>query len=355
MRSKALTALAAATIALLWTPVPAQARRAAPAKVCTIRDERLDELSGMVATDGGYVLVNDGSDFAARRKVFFLNSACRITRTVSYPSRPRDTEDLARGTDGTLWIADIGDNSGSRTTVALWKLAPGARSPVLHRLTYPDGAHDAEAVLVTADDVPIIITKEGGTAGLYTPAAALSRSSTTPLKKAGEVTVPLTGTSNPFSFLGRAVITGAATSPDGRHVALRTYADAFEFDVPDSDVLKALTTGTPRPIALPDEPQGEAITYSPDGRSLLTVSESRPAGTRPVILRYPLPDRPAATTTPPPTSESANPAAAPSAAASPNTADRPFNYLAYVVGAIALLAIALAFIVVARARRTRRR
>lgn len=303
----------------------------------------------MVAVGAGYAVVNDGSDFADRRRIFLLNSACRVTRTVTYPSRPRDTEDLGRAADGTLWAADIGDNGRSRTTIALWKLAPRAKSPVLYRLSYPDGAHDSEALLVARDGSPIIVTKSGGTAGLYVPARTPRRGATTPLRLAGQVTVPLTGTSNPFSFLGRAVVTGAATSPDGRHVALRTYADAFEFDVTAGDVLRALTTSKPRQIPLPDEPQGESITYSADGRSLLTVSETsgQPAGTRPVIQRYPLPGRPATPTSPP---GSASPAAAaPTPAANSDPAS--FTYVAVIAGGIVLLGVVLAAVLVLRRRR----
>ncbi|WP_250005282.1 hypothetical protein [Actinoplanes sp. M2I2] len=335
--------------------------------MCAIRDERLDELSGLVATAGGYVAVNDGSDVADRRRIFFLDGSCRVTRTVRYPSRPRDTEDLGRAADGTLWVADIGDNSGIRTTVALWKLTPGAARPVLHRLAYPDGAHDAEAVLVPPTGNPVVVTKSGGTAGIYVVPGPLRPGSTAALRRAGEVTVPLTSTSNPFSFLGRAVVTGGATSPDGRHVVLRTYADAFEYDVTDGDVAGALS-GRPRQIALPDEPQGESVTYSADGRSLLTVSETsdEPAGTRPVILRYPLPDRPAAaapgssapaagspsapTVDPPSAPAAGSPSAA--VAGSPVAGRSSFNYLAVVAGAVVVIGVALAAILV-RGRRRR--
>ncbi|MCY1143151.1 hypothetical protein OWR29_34580 [Actinoplanes sp. Pm04-4] len=322
----------------------------------------MDELSGLVAVGDGFVVVNDGSDFADRRRIFFLNGSCKVTKTVRYPTRPRDTEDLGRAADGTLWVADIGDNSESRSTVALWRLAPGAKTPTLYRLTYPDGAHDAEAVLIAPDGAPVIVTKSGGTAGLYEPAGALKRGGTTPMRKAGEVTVPLTSTSNPFSFLGRAVVTGGATSPEGRHVVLRTYADAFEYDVPDGDVIKALTTGKPKQIALPDEPQGESVTYSADGRSLLTVSESSGDGTPPVILRYPLPDRPAATPSPSPaTSPSSGAGPSEAAPASPQPTvvaapdDQPrFNYIAVVAGAVALIGVALAAVLVLT-RRARKR
>jgi hypothetical protein len=257
-------------------------------RVCEIRDKRLTEISGLVATADGYIVVNDGSDRESHRRIFFLDRACAVTRAVAYPSRPRDTEDLARAPDGTVWVADIGDNGRSRESVALWRLAPKGRSPVLHRLSYPDGPHDAEAFLLSGDGTPIIVTKDSGTPGLYAPTGALRAGDTVPMRKVGEFTLPRSGTSNPFYGFGTRLVTGAALAPDGSRVVLRTYADAFEFDVTDGDVAGAITRGVPRTIPLPDEPQGESITYSVDGTSLLTVSETdkdSPA-TRPVILGY---------------------------------------------------------------------
>ncbi|MFD0823405.1 hypothetical protein ACFQ0D_34970, partial [Micromonospora zhanjiangensis] len=254
----------------------------------------------MVATDTGYVVVNDSADEEPRRRIFFLDARCAVVRTVRYPTPPRDTEDLAIGRDGTVWVADIGDNDEIRETVAVWTLPPGASRPTLRRMAYPDGPHDAEALLLTGDGRPVIVTKQAGTAGVYAPAAPPRAGATTPLTKAGQVRLPITTTGNPFSIFGRRLVTGGATAPDGRRVVLRTYADAFEFDVPDGDVVKALTDGRPRTVPLPDEPQGESVSYSRDGRSLLTVSETagQPPGTRPTILRYALPDTaaPAATT-----------------------------------------------------------
>src|SRR3954468_11039706 len=57
------------TPAVLLTPGAAGAA-AAGAPVCQIRDDRLKEISGMVATDDGYVVVNDGADDEARRRIF---------------------------------------------------------------------------------------------------------------------------------------------------------------------------------------------------------------------------------------------------------------------------------------------
>jgi hypothetical protein len=279
--------------ALAQAPAPAASAAAGPAvpgkKVCTLTDERLVELSGMVATADGYIVVNDSSDLASRERIFFLSKKCNVREAVAYTGNgPRDAEDLALTRDGkTLWIGDIGDNNGERGTVALWRMpADGGDSPELFRVRYPEGARDAEALLVGADGVPVIVTK-GAKAELYKPGAALRKGQTVDLRKIGEVTLPRTGTSNPLGLAGRVPVTGAAVAPDGSRVVLRTYADAFEWDVNGGDVVAELTGGQPRVTPLPDEPWGEAISYSPDGASFLTVSETaQQEGLQPEILRY---------------------------------------------------------------------
>ncbi|WP_433789508.1 hypothetical protein [Actinoplanes sp. CA-252034] len=316
-------ALIAAMIPLAAGPVAAVPVAAAAETSCRVKDDRLVEISGLVADGDGYVVVNDGADEESGRKVFYLTRKCKVSRTVSYPSRPQDTEDMARGADGTLWIGDIGDNDRDRDGIGVWRLAPGGKSPTLFRLSYPDGAHDAEALLVAGDGTPIVVTKDPLTAGVYVPERPLDTSATVPLRRAGAFRIPVTTTDNPYGFKGRFVVTGAATSPDGGRVALRTYADAFEFDVEPGGsadaVVRAIGEGTPRRIALPDEPQGESIAYTADGTALLSVSERTDGANGVDMLRYALPDAPA-----PIAASSAGPSAAPKKkAAEPAAAQRP--------------------------------
>ncbi|MEU5904829.1 hypothetical protein [Micromonospora sp. NPDC047527] len=282
--------LLGATVALAGVAVaaPAPGPSEPPAitpgkKRCTVTDERLRELSGLVATKTGYIVINDSTEIAARKRVFFLDSKCKIAREpVQYSGAgPFDTEDLALSPNGaTLWIADTGDNVTAkerRKRVALWSMpVTGAKQPVLHRLSYPEGKpHDAEALLIGDDGKPLIITKvTSGKAEIYTPAAALKTGDTdpVPMRKVGDIALPATETDNPLNTFGRVAITGAARSPDGARVVLRTYADAFEYDVASGDIVGALTTGKPRVTPLAD-PFGEAISYTPDGKSFVTVSD----------------------------------------------------------------------------------
>jgi hypothetical protein len=220
---------------------------------------------------------------------------------VRYPGVARDPEDVAVAPDGTLWSADIGDNVNSETrrqTIALWKVPAGGGVPVIHRLAYPDGPHDAEALLFAGDGTPVIVTKEiNGRAGLYQPTGPLQSQNTAgvPMKRVGEFSPQSTGENNLLGALGEVVVTGAATSPDRTRVALRTYTAAYEWDVKNGDVVKAITTTTPRLTALPDERQGESITYTADGKAFVTVSDE----TGPTTMRQfvpstePLPAAPA--------------------------------------------------------------
>jgi hypothetical protein len=264
-------------------------------KVCKIEDPRLTALSGMVATKEGFVVINDGVPQESGKKVFFLDAECKVTDTTSFSGNgPRDTEDMVLSPDGkTIWIADTGDNSRDRETVGLWSMpADGSKQPKIHRLSYPDGdKRDAEALLLNGDGTPIIISKEvNKPAAVYVATGPLKTNNTegVPLRKAGQVTVPPSTTpAAGVVGLGRGSIDGAAIAPDGSRVVLRTYTDALEFDVADGDVLAALK-GKPRVTPLPNEPFGEAISYSADGKTFLTVSDmdNLEAGTANWILRY---------------------------------------------------------------------
>jgi hypothetical protein len=332
------------------SPTPGEA-------VCEFNDPRAVELSGLVTSATGYVAINDSNDDPARIRIFFFDRGCGLTRTVGYPSPgARDPEDLAVAADGTLWVADIGDNftntaDNRRRTVALWKLPPGAGTPVVHRLAYPDGPHDAEALLLDGAGTPVIVTKEpSGVAGIYIPAGPLQPDTTTgvPLTRAGTFTPGRTATPNFLGSLGEAMVTGGATAPDGRRIALRTYADAYEWDVPDGDVVKAITTGTPRITALSGEPQGESIAYTRDGKSLLTVSDQ---GGPARLLRY-QPTRPG-----PPSRAAASTTAAAAVGNGPVIRRSPDQARYLVVGAAAALGL-IVFVAgvraVGRSRRARR-
>jgi hypothetical protein len=258
------------------TPTAADATAAAPqiAPLCQVTDPRLPELSGLVLAGDRMVAMNDGG---SELTVYVLDLGCQVVDVRTAPVDPYDPEDLALGADGTAWLADTGDNRQERPTVALLALRPDGTSGV-YRMTYPDGLHDAESLLLAPDGTPYLVTKEVlGSSGVYRPAAPVLDGGTVAMERVGTVNFTLTGTpGGPVGRAGQLMATGGAVSRDGTLIALRTYTDAYVWPMTGSDVAGALA-GTPVRVALPEEPQGEAISFAADDRQLVVSGEGLPA------------------------------------------------------------------------------
>jgi hypothetical protein len=256
----------------------------APATRCQLADPRLPELSGLVEAGGQMLAINDGG---TQVDVYLLDAACQVVDVRSAAVDPYDPEDLALGADGTVWLADTGDNQASRATVALLALRPDGSSGV-YRLAYPDGPRDVEALLLAPDGTPYLVTKEVlGASKVYRPVAGLVESGTVGLTEVAGVEFTVTGTpGGPVGRAGQLMVTGGAVSADGRLLALRTYTDAYVWSLSGSDVAGALS-GEPVRIALPDAPQGEAISFTGDGAGIVVAGEGVPSDVTVVPLAAP--------------------------------------------------------------------
>ncbi|MCZ2861071.1 hypothetical protein [Blastococcus sp. VKM Ac-2987] len=290
MRRRLLLATALAGGLVAGAPAAALAEDGTPTVRCSITDPRLAELSGLVVVGEQMLAIADGGDQVA---VYGLDGTCAVVDVRTAPVDPYDPEDLAVGPDGGVWIADTGDNNSDRGTVALHVLRPDGAT-ALHRLTYPDGAHDAEALLVAPDGTPYVVTKEVlGSSGVYRPSGPLADGGTVPMERVATVNVTLTGTpGGPVGRAGQLMITGGAVASDGSAVALRTYTDAYVWPLTGSDVVGALG-GEPTRVALPESPQGEAVSFTSDSRALAVASEGLPSA----VTVVPLPAGPPAPAT----------------------------------------------------------
>ncbi|NUT31903.1 MAG: hypothetical protein HOV79_02405 [Hamadaea sp.] len=285
MRRMTIPVIAVGAALLLGSPaVAVDPSPSAPAtaaqgkKMCKLSDAKLGEVSGIVAAGTGYVAVNTTTGIdnvaASHQKIFVLTSACKVSRSQAYSgSGPLSPEDIVRAKDGTLWIADTG-KLADRTNIALWKVPAAVSAPQIFRLSFPGGQkREIKALLVNGDGTPILVSFETDrTARLYTPSAALVANQTVELKEVGKIDILPTVTDNYLGGFGRKGFVGGAVSPDGSKVALRTLADAYEWDVTDGDVLAALkteprVTGLPRPA----EQYSESLTYSADGSQFITA------------------------------------------------------------------------------------
>jgi hypothetical protein len=145
-------------------------------------------------------------------------------------------------------------------------------------LIYEDGPHDAETLAVHPRTGAItVVTKDAtGESGLYVAQeqmvpgiSLLHRVATISFKR-----IARPQRKSDFDATSRLLTTGGDISPDGRRLVVRTYVEAFEWDI--SKGIASGVKGKAARIVLPVTKQGEAIAYSRDGLSLITTSEQLP-------------------------------------------------------------------------------
>ncbi len=258
--------------------MPLQRAFGKPLPLCALTDTRLDESSGVapsVNQAGVWYTHNDSGDTS---RFFRFKESGEVTGVFSLKGASAvDWEDMASASvDGTGWLyfGDIGDNLLVRKDIRVYRVAePAGEGRSLegfdsYVLKYPDGSHNAEALMVRQDtgDVYVVTKSTGTTCGVY-KLASPKASGTYTLAKVGDIKVG-------GAIEGSRLVTAGDISPDGRHVAVRTYLAAYEFEA-GSD-FDAWVKGAPRSIKTAFEVQGEGIAYARDGRSLVTTSEGTP-------------------------------------------------------------------------------
>ncbi len=264
----------------------------APVLLGLLGDPDLTESSGLVASRrnaGLYWSHNDSGDGPLIYCIQGAGEPCGVWRVTG--ATARDWEDIDAGpgpepTTSYLYIAEIGDNmedqpdisvfrvpepAAAAGAVGLPKAAPGATEPAQRfRLRYPDGPHNAEALMVHPQTGDVYIVVKAPDPGVYVARAPLDPSSITTMRKVA--TLPL-GRNGTFSL-----ITGGSISPDGMRVALCDYAMGYELRLPAGAAdFDEVWQQPPQRLSLALRPQGESIAYRLDGKALLTTSE-RPRG-----------------------------------------------------------------------------
>ena len=252
-----------------------------------VQSSVLSEVSGMAASRRSADTLWMHNDAGNSASLFALSATGESLGTWSILGvENRDWEDLAVGpcTDGSscLYLGDIGDNDLARESVLLYRMPePDAGLASSGQIgekedlwfTYPDGlAHDAEAVAVHPDTGEVVVLTKAGEDGLTgvfvfpeAPPPAAPETAPTTLTQVAWIDLMDMSAQD-------AQVTAADVSPLGRRVALRTDDDVLLFDVPDGGTLADALLEEPRFAPAPDE-DGEAITFSTDGRSLLLVGE----------------------------------------------------------------------------------
>lgn len=226
-------------------------------------DPEIVESSGLVVAGGLVLTVNDSGDAG---RVFAVDPASGETVGVTHwAGEPEDVEALAPAGPGEVWVGDIGDNARQRESVRVVRVPVGRgdRSVTARGvdLRYPDGAHDAEALLSHPRTGRLYVATKDVFGGRMYAAPARRGDGTQQLEPVGQV-MPL--------------VTDGAFLPDGRHVVLRDYARAVVLTFPGLEEVGQ--------VRLPSSPQGEGIAVTPEG-TLLVSSE----GMHAAVHRFALP------------------------------------------------------------------
>jgi hypothetical protein len=167
-----------------------------------------------------------------------------------------------------LFLGDIGDNTHTRSSVTIYRVSePDTIASAKVRaeafvLTYPDGARDAETLLVhpTTGVITIVSKVARGDANVYEAAP--------PYRSLGLVGVIRTPA-------GSARFTGGDVHPRGVGVLLRTYTHVYFVPMkPEQRVADAISAPLcSLPIA--HEDQGESVAWLASGKGFVTIGEGK--------------------------------------------------------------------------------
>jgi len=226
----------------------------------------VEEASGLAVSRRHPDVIWTHNDSGNAAVLFALDASSGMPRgRVRVPMQLRDLEALSAArcdaarprsnpTDDCLFLGDVGDNSRSRPRVQVLVVPepdPGdaeTARPEVYVVSYPGGAHNAEAMFVTGGRLFIITRDRKGT--LYGSAAPLGPDHAITLRR--------------ISDLGLEAVTDAGTSPDGASVAVRTSHDVLIYQTADL-IAGGVTPRMTISIAGAREPQGEGIALGEAG------------------------------------------------------------------------------------------
>lgn len=271
-------------------PLPECPGYAGAIAAATIADPAIVEASGIAASrahPGVFWLHNDSG--AGARAFAIDDGGATLAELAIDGAIALDWEDVALGPgpdDGVdyLYFGDIGDNLELRATVQVYRVAepdPALGSgtvtgAVMLELNYPDGAHNAETLLVDPrnGDLVIVTKEERGPSIVFVAPFPQQAGAPIDMQSIGELAF------GSATLPGSPLATGGDISPDGSTIAIRTYDAVFGWRRTSSMTLADAFAGEPCPLPMMARTQGEALALA--SAAYFTVSE----GAMPTLWRF---------------------------------------------------------------------
>lgn len=242
-----------------------------------IRDAEVTEASGLAGSlkkPGVFWTHNDSGNLA---RLYAMDASGEAMGRVDLDVFNIDWEDIAIAGDGTMFIADTGNNSRNRKIVTVYALPEPdlpeqgeSRPPMLtpaqaYRLRFPGKAQDFEAVFATASHVYLLSKQWGGGTSMY----RFARADETVARGTAVIERTL---EKVCDLKVAAAVTAASLSASGKRLAIQTVLGPAVYDMPEdpADLAKL----TPTVLVYPDG-TAEACAWEADEKSLLLATERR--------------------------------------------------------------------------------
>ncbi|MEQ1506946.1 MAG: hypothetical protein ABMB14_32260 [Myxococcota bacterium] len=239
-----------------------------PELVAEVSGSSVEEASGLAVSrtrDGVFFTHGDHGDEPVI--VAFDRTGALIGEHTVVDAENRDWEDIAAAPcpdeGDCLYIGDIGDNEGDHPSITVYVVREPRegddriRTIASYVGSYPDGAQDAEALMVQpcTGRIHLVTKADDGLSTVYR--FPLFPEDPVVLEEVAKV-----------EFLGPTPasreVTGGAWDDDGQRLALRTTDRVYEWAT-DPAQPNAHWLDAPTELAGAGEAQGEAIAYGPDG------------------------------------------------------------------------------------------
>jgi len=251
-----------------------------------LQDKAMNETSGIAASTVNkdtYYTHNDSGDTS---RFFAISPGGKLISTLYFKGNPaeslgvKDCEDIAVGpgpvkNKSYVYVGDIGDNAAVRNFITIYRIPEQTTwtkggninvtaTPV--NLKYPDGPKDAETLMIDpVEKLLYIISKRTDTVSVYTA----------PLYYKANDTLVMTYRAKLF-FKGykpfKWIVSGDI-SKDGKQVLVKSYEKVYYWKREGNEPIWQTLQRVPDEPKYQQEKQGEAISFTLDGRGFYTVSE----------------------------------------------------------------------------------
>lgn len=248
-----------------------------------IENKTINEASGIVASYRNKGLLWTHNDSGDANRIYSMDAKGKGTREFYLEGASnRDWEAIGMATfpEGSfIYVGEVGDNNAVHSDCAIYRVPEPeitASTPQTNTLKnvqkisykYPDGARDAETILIDQSTKDIyIISKRESTKRLYRLPYPQSYTQTTTAEFVQELTTFSTGTGQQL------YLTDGNVSIDNQEIIIKSYFQIFHWRRATNETIPNALKRNPTILPYGLEPQGEGVCFAQDGSGYYTISE----------------------------------------------------------------------------------